>query len=379
MIDLVVRGNPPPIEGGGEVVPTRFVRKSGTGWRHQFGCENIQVAGRPQRAAEPPKLLGDPLDVLLRKEFLQRGNCRAEAPHGHPHLVNALRLGEEHGGLVAQQLRKAAAADLLQSGLDRHIGIETEGLCVNRRGSGIAALHQAVAPFRFAARLDPKRGHLQQLRGDVVESGGVTVLELEFHLADRLGPVLAGRPDLALVDRRLYRRSRQRFDREDCAGDFGHENWPQIGGRTLRQARPALRRIGVRSTLGDPIFPLAARQEIPRSKVSLLDGLQEMPALIADPQGEPALLERRVRRVVIGAGQPFLCADPRHRHERAFQLWQIGRPGSELEFDFRRNGSLPSYPRINRERRRIILGSSEMVRLIATGVAATRPPLAPVP
>src|SRR5580704_8947825 len=153
---------------------------------------------------------------------------------------------------------------------------------MNRRRGCITALRQVVAPFRFAVSLYTKRGHLLQLHGEIVESGGSTALEFEFDLADRFGPVVSDSPDLTFVDCRLYRSSRYRLDREDRAGDFGHEKRPQIGGRTLRQARAALRRIRVGSTIGDRVFPLAARQEVPRSNVSLLDGLQKIPALIAE-------------------------------------------------------------------------------------------------
>src|SRR5260370_4619698 len=177
--DLVVRVGPQPVECGGEVIPTGLVRKSGMGRRYQFGGEYIQIACRPKRTAERSKLLGDPLDVRLRNDLLQRRNCRTKPPHSHPHLVNAFRLGRERGGLVSQQLGEATAADLSQSRLDRHIGIQNDGLCVNRRGSGVAALHEPIAPLRFAAGLDTKRSHLQQLRGEVVESPRVTALDLQ--------------------------------------------------------------------------------------------------------------------------------------------------------------------------------------------------------
>src|SRR5260370_29673800 len=248
------------------------------GRRYQFGGEYIQIAGRPKRTAERSKLLGDPLDVRLRKDLLQRRNCRAKPPHGHPHLVNAFRLGRERGGLVSQQLGEATAADLSQSRLDRHIGIQNDGLCVNRRGSGVAALHEPIAPLRFAAGLDTKRSRLQQLRGEVVESAGVTALELEFDLADRLSPLLAYGPDLAFVDRRLDRRSRQRLAWRDRASDFGHDKRPQIAGPTLRQARAAQRRIGGGATLRDRIFPPAPRPWIPPREDFLLDGLPEIAA-----------------------------------------------------------------------------------------------------
>src|SRR6516162_9910126 len=100
----------------------------------------------------------------------------------------------------------------------------------------MAVLHQLVAPFGFAARLDAKWSHFEQSTGEIVENGGITTLEFEFDFADGCDVVLVDGPDLALVDRRLDCRAWHRFDREDRAGDLGHEKRAKGSRRILRQA-----------------------------------------------------------------------------------------------------------------------------------------------
>src|SRR6516162_8890833 len=135
---------------------------------------------------------------------------------------------------------ETGSPDLLQGCLDGHARIEDDRLRVDGRRCSLRLLAEPVASLGLAARLDADRCNVEQLQGDVIESGRVAFLELQLDLADRLS-LAAGGTDLAPVNGRLDAGCRSRLDRKCRARHIGGKARLQIAaGNPVRQMLAAL-------------------------------------------------------------------------------------------------------------------------------------------
>lgn len=109
-------------------------------------------------------------------------------------------LSRKYGGLVAKQVRYAAAADVLQNGLDCHRVVEGDRLWMHGGRRAAVPVDQRVTSFRFAPCLNAQRRRVQQLHRDI--RYGTPALELQLDPEPWNDPVLALFPDYrrALAD-----------------------------------------------------------------------------------------------------------------------------------------------------------------------------------
>jgi len=246
--------------------------------------------------------------------------------------VDALDVAAERRRLVAQQMRKAGAADTLQRVVDRHLRVEHNGFSRDRRRWLIATRRQPVAALGFAARVDPQRRGFEQFESEIVECRRVAVLELQLDLADRLAAAALRSPDHAAVNRGLDPRPGFGLDLDRHAVELGDEQRAQLPGDPPRNARAALARPRIRLVVEDRILPFAARQQILPVRILGFQGLYEPPVLLAHPQDRPGSSQRLIRRIEIGRHKGPRDRDRtrRQRRQGSRQISQISRIGGEL-------------------------------------------------
>ena len=273
--------------------------------------------------------------MLLGQHAPHRGQHRAQAAHRDAHLVHALGHEFERGRLVAQQHGDEAPARLLQRRVEHHLAVERQSVRVHHRRP--RAAHQPIAALPFAARLDAARHDLEQAERHVPQHDGLAALQFELDLVDGLAGAVE-RANLAAIDRDLDLGPLARAEHEGLALDHGGEERAQRFGRDqVAHLAAALRRVEIGCRALDRVLPLAARQHILAGEVVRLDGLDELPALLAHPQHHLALPQRVVVRVVID-GREGRARRPRpsgHGEKRRPRLRQIVGGDREFEFELR--------------------------------------------
>ena len=252
--------------------------------------------------------------------------------------MHAFRILAGDGGtLILQPVIHAVADHRLERLADGGVGLE--GQALGLAPARLLAHGQGISAGRFRPHLDPERGQFVQLERKLVERLRRTADQFQLDLGDRQRMTV--RLDHAIVegDLDLIRRVVAGLVAEKFGGapDAAGKDRLQFIGQDQPDALAGLRigqGVEIRLQGLDRSFPFAASQY---AVAFILEGLDELPALLANAERQLAFVQAVVGGVVIdtlkpsGHGPPGF-AGKRRRLPEGLQRRRIGR---QFQFDLR--------------------------------------------
>ena len=245
-----------------------------------------------------------------RSENVER---RAQPPQPDPQLVRPFRrfAFRDHDH-VDGDLREAVAQHVARHRLDRRVGVIAQIARVPRLERQVRhpGRRQPVAPSRLVGGGEAQGALAEQDARDLEDRRDVARHQLHLGFADRRAAL--SRHDLAAIDRQFDLAAGRRRQPLDDPADPRLEQRRQLRAtgrlRDRREDALVVRPVQDQLSVGSRKLDLDMReQSVPfrRPGVFAFDRLHPAPADLSQPERDPGLRQRLVRRVEIGRDKVF--------------------------------------------------------------------------